>query len=83
MTIPIADRSFYSENITVTAQNPINATHIEVSLSGNGTLTLSNSTETIAVNSTDTALVNTLFFCALNSSVTGREIFCKTTIFFG
>ncbi len=58
LTIPIANRPFYSENITVTAQNPINATHVEVSLSGNGTLTLPNSTETIAVNSTGTALVN-------------------------
>jgi hypothetical protein len=57
-TIPIANRPFYSENITVTAQNPINATHVEVSLSGNGTLTLPNSTVTIAVNSTGTALVN-------------------------
>ena len=52
VTLPIADTPFYRENITVTAQNPINATHVEVSLSGNGTLTLPNSTETIAVNST-------------------------------
>jgi hypothetical protein len=82
MTIPIADGPFYSENITVTAQNPINATHIEVSLSGNGTLTLSNSTETIAVNSTGTALVNALFFCALNSSVTReRDILQDYDIF--
>jgi hypothetical protein len=58
MTLPIADTPFYRENITVTAQNPINATHVEVSLSGNGTLTLPNSTETITVNSTGTALVN-------------------------
>ncbi len=58
MTLPIADKLFYREHITVTGQNPINATHVEVSLSGNGTLTLPNSTETIAVNSTGTALVN-------------------------
>jgi hypothetical protein len=58
MTLPIADTPFYRENITVTAQKPINATHVEVSLSGNGTLTLPNSTETITVNSTGTALVN-------------------------
>jgi hypothetical protein len=58
MTLPIAYKTFYRENITVIAQNPINATHVEVSLSGNGTLTLPNSTETIAVNSTGTALVN-------------------------
>jgi hypothetical protein len=58
MTIPISDTPFYRENITVTGQNPINATHVEVSLSGNGNLTLPNSTQTIAVNSTGTALVN-------------------------
>ena len=58
MTLPIADTPFYRENITVTAQNPINATHVEVSLSGNGTLTQPDSTETITVNSTSTALVN-------------------------
>ena len=58
MRIPVADTPFYRENITVTAQNPINATHVEVSLSGNGILTLPNNTETIAVNSTGTGLVN-------------------------
>lgn len=49
---------FYREHITVVGQNPINATHVEVSLSGNGNLTLPNSTQTITVNSTGTALVN-------------------------
>src|ERR687897_3888834 len=58
VSIPTDGTPFYSENITVTTQNPINATHVEVSLSGNGTLTPPNSTETIAVNSTGTALVN-------------------------
>ena len=58
MNLPIAYKPFYRENITVTGQTPINATHVEVSLSGNGTLTLPNSTETIVVNSTGTALVN-------------------------
>jgi hypothetical protein len=58
MTLPISDKPFYGENITVTGQTPINATHVEVSLSGNGILTLPDSTETIAVNSTGTALVN-------------------------
>ena len=58
MTLPIADTPFYRENITVIAQNPINATHVEVSLSGNGTLTLPDRTETITVNRTGTALVS-------------------------
>jgi hypothetical protein len=47
MSIPVADTPFYSEHITVTGQNPINASQLQVSLSGNGTLTLPNSTETI------------------------------------
>jgi hypothetical protein len=58
MSIPVADTPFYRENITVTGQNPINATHVEVTLSGNGSLLLPNSTETIAVNSSGSALVN-------------------------
>lgn len=57
-SLPVADIPFYREHITVTGQNPINATHVEVSLSGNGNLTLPNSTQAIAVNSTGTALVN-------------------------
>ncbi len=58
MSLPIADMPFYREHIIVIGQNPINATHVEVSLSGNGNLTLPNSTQTITVNSTGTALVN-------------------------
>ncbi len=57
-SLPVADTPFYREHITVTGQNPINATYVEVSLSGNGTLTLPNGTQTIAVNSIGTALVN-------------------------
>src|SRR5215204_4164336 len=57
-SIPVADTPFYSEHITVTSQNPINASHLQASLSGNGNLTLPNSTEIIAVNSTGSALVN-------------------------
>lgn len=54
LSIPVADTPFYREIITVTSCKPINATHVEVSLSGNGILTLPNNTETIAVNSTST-----------------------------
>jgi hypothetical protein len=57
-SIPVADIPFYREHITVTGQNPINASQVQVSLSGNGNLTLPNSTETIAVNSVGSALVN-------------------------
>ena len=57
-SIPVVDTPFYSEHITVTSQNPINASHLQASLSGSGNLTLPNSTKTIAVNSTGSALVN-------------------------
>ena len=57
-SIPVADAPFYSEHITVTGQNPINANQVQVSLLGNGNLTLPNSKETIQVNSTGSALVN-------------------------
>ena len=57
-SIPVADTPFYREHITVTGQNPINASHLQASLSGNGNLTLPNSTQTIAVNSTGSGLVN-------------------------
>jgi hypothetical protein len=67
-SIPVADTSFYSEHITVTGQNPINASQVQVSLSGNGNLTLPNSTETIQVNSIGSALVN-----FETTSVTARE----------
>lgn len=57
-SLPLADTPFYREHITVTGQTPTNATHVEVSLSGNGKMTLPNSTQTIAVNGTGTSLVN-------------------------
>jgi hypothetical protein len=43
-SIPVADTPFYSEHITVTGQNPINANQVQVSLLGNGNLTVPNST---------------------------------------
>jgi hypothetical protein len=58
MSLPIADTPFYREEFTVTGRHLINSTHVEVSLSGNGNLTLPNNTQTITVNSTGTALVN-------------------------
>ena len=56
--IPVGNTPFYSEHITVTGQNPINASLLQASLSGKGNLTLPNSTQTIAVNSIGSALVN-------------------------
>jgi hypothetical protein len=72
MSIPVADTPFYRENITVTGQNPINATHVEVTLSGIGSLLLPNSTETIAVNSSGSALVN-----FETTSMTAQELLTK------
>jgi hypothetical protein len=73
-SIPVADTPFYREHITVTGQNPINASQVQVSLSGNGNLTLPNSTETIAVNSVGSALVN-----FETTSVIAQEFLTTTT----
>ena len=73
-SIPVADTPFYREHITVTGQNPINASQVQVSLSGNGNLTLPNSTETIAVNSIGSALVN-----FETTSVIAQEFLTTTT----
>lgn len=56
--IPVGYTPSYADHITITGQNSTNANHVQVSLSGIGNLTLPNSTETIQVNSTGSALVN-------------------------
>ena len=67
--IPVGYTPSYADHITITGQNSTNANHAQgqnstnanhaqVSLSGIGNLTLPNSTETIQVNSTGSALVN-------------------------
>ena len=56
--IPVGYTPFYADYITITGQNSTNANQVQVSLSGIGNLTLPNSTETIHVNSTGSALVN-------------------------
>jgi hypothetical protein len=71
--IPVANTPFYSEHITVTGQNPINASQVQVSLSGKGNLTLPNNTGAIAVNSIGSALVN-----FKTTSVIGHEFLTAT-----
>ncbi|MDQ3967045.1 MAG: hypothetical protein M3275_01470 [Thermoproteota archaeon] len=55
--ITLADEPFLVEHGTAVAINPINQTHIQISLVGNGTITLPNSTETINTQDTGNALV--------------------------
>ena len=45
--IILAEKPFLIEHGTTVAANPINQTHIQISLAGNGTITLPNSTETV------------------------------------
>jgi hypothetical protein len=45
--IILAEKPFLIEHGRTIAANPINQTHIQISLAGNGTITLPNSTETV------------------------------------
>jgi hypothetical protein len=46
-TIILAEKPFLVEHGKTVAATPINQTHIQISLAGNGTITLPNSTETV------------------------------------
>jgi hypothetical protein len=45
--IVLAEKPFLIEHGITVAANPINQTHLQISLAGNGTITLPNSTETV------------------------------------
>src|SRR5918996_6660253 len=45
--ITLAEKPFLVEHGRTVAATPINQTHIQISLAGNGTITLPNSTETV------------------------------------
>jgi len=45
--IVLAEKPFLIEHGRTVAANPINQTHLQISLAGNGTITLPNSTETV------------------------------------
>jgi hypothetical protein len=55
-TIFLAEKPFLVEHGRTVAANPINQTHIQISLAVNGTITLPNSTETVKTNDTGNAM---------------------------
>jgi hypothetical protein len=55
-TILLAEKPFLIEHGRTVAANPINQTHIQISLVGNGTITLPNSTETVKTKDTGDAI---------------------------
>jgi hypothetical protein len=66
--IELSSQPVYQDHIIVVGQNPINETHMSLTFSGNGILTLPNATQTINTTSNGTALVS---FTTL--SVQGKE----------
>ena len=55
-TITLAEKPFLVEHGRTVAATPINQTHIQISLVGNGTITLLNSTETVMTKDTGNAI---------------------------
>jgi hypothetical protein len=55
-TIILAEKPFLVEHGKTLAAIPINQTHIQISLAGNGTITLPNSTETVMTKDTGSAI---------------------------
>ena len=55
-TISLAEKPFLVEHGKTVAATPINQTHIQISLAGNGTITLPNSTETVTTKDTGNAI---------------------------
>jgi hypothetical protein len=55
-TITLAEKPFLREHGRTVAATPINQTHIQISLVGNGTITLPNSTETVMTKDSGSAI---------------------------
>ena len=55
-SIILAEKPFLVEHGRTVAANPVNQTHIQISLAGNGTITLPNSTETVKTRDTGDAI---------------------------
>jgi hypothetical protein len=55
-TIVLAEKPFLVEHGRTLAANPINQTHVQISLAGNGTIALPNSTETVKTKDTGNAI---------------------------
>jgi hypothetical protein len=56
--IELSPQLVYKERVGTVSQIPINQTHIQLTISGNGTLTLPNGTETINTTSTGSIIVS-------------------------
>jgi hypothetical protein len=67
--IELTPQPFYQEQEKLESQIPINQTHLQVIVSGNGTLTLPNGTETIRTTSTKSGIVS-----MMEGAFTGKEI---------
>jgi archaellin len=66
--IELSSQPVYQDQLRVISQNPINETHMSITFSGNGTLTLPNTTQAINTTSNGSALIS---FMTL--SVQGKE----------
>src|SRR5215208_627371 len=56
--IELSSQPVYQDQLRVVSQNPINETHMSITFSGNGTLTLPNTTQTINTTSNGSALIS-------------------------
>ena len=56
--IHLSSQPVYQAHLRIVGQDPINETHASVTFSGNGTLTLPNTTQTINITSNGSALVS-------------------------
>jgi len=65
----LSAQPIYQEQEKLESQIPINQTHCQVVISGNGTLTLPNGTETIRITSTRTGIVS-----PMEGAFAGKEI---------
>src|SRR5829696_2025169 len=66
--IELSSQPVYQDQLRVVSENPINETHMSITFSGNGTLTLPNTTQAINTTSNGSALIS---FMTL--SVQGKE----------
>ena len=66
--IQLSPEPVYREVHTPISRTPINQTHFEVPISGNGTITLPNTTETISITSTGS------YLSSLDGTAVGKEV---------
>jgi hypothetical protein len=66
--IELSPEPVYQERSGTVSETPINQTHIQLALSGSGTITLPNTTETISTTSTASLIAS------LDGTATGKEV---------